>query len=98
MRKITEVEKPEVKALIVTGYPRNLKDIVEYTSSSRKPNVAGVILLDWVQQKINQQMERAVEIGHINAELAQVESRSKDLLDMIHFLRDKGKLSVVSLC
>lgn len=87
----------ETEVLIVTGYPRNLDDINEYTSNASNKNIAGVILLDWIGENANEQVERAVEIGYVKADSANVESRSKDLLDMTQFFRDQGNLYVVSI-
>ena len=100
MLKINETEKRQVETevLLITGFPRNIDDITEYKSSSVTGSVAGVILLDFVEQNISRQVKRAMEIGHVNANLATVESRDKDLLEMAHFFRNKGKLHTVSLC
>ena len=100
MLKINETEKRQVvtEVLLITGFPRNIDDITEYKSSTVTGSVAGVILLDFVEQNISRQVKRAMEIGHVNANLATVESRDKDLLEVAHFFRNKGKLHTVSLC
>ena len=99
LANIAEADKSgmETEVLIVTGYPRNLDDINEYTSNASNKNIAGVILLDWIGENANEQVERAVEIGYVKADSANVESRNKDLLDMTQFFRDQGNLYVVSL-
>ncbi|KAG8325278.1 hypothetical protein J6590_071936 [Homalodisca vitripennis] len=54
---------PAAKAYLVSGYPRNMRDVVEY--SNKIQIVSGVILVAWREKVLERQIFCGAKLGHV---------------------------------
>ncbi|KAK7604835.1 hypothetical protein V9T40_006021 [Parthenolecanium corni] len=62
---------PAAKTFLVSGYPRNMRDVVEY--SEKIKTVSGVLLLSWKKSSLERQIEYGAKLGHVVLGLARME-------------------------
>ncbi|KAJ8978768.1 hypothetical protein NQ317_017492 [Molorchus minor] len=62
---------PNAKTFLVSGYPRNMRDVVEY--SEKIQMVQGVILISWRQKVLERQIDYGAKLGQVVLSLARME-------------------------
>ncbi|XP_059613710.1 adenylate kinase isoenzyme 5 [Phlebotomus argentipes] len=62
---------PAAKAYLVSGFPRSMRDVVEYTEKIQVVN--GVILISWRQAVLQKQIDYGAKLGHVVLSLAKME-------------------------
>ncbi|VVC25870.1 Hypothetical protein CINCED_3A019684 [Cinara cedri] len=62
---------PAAKTFLISGYPRNMRDVVEYTTKIKVVN--GVILISWNQNVLERQIDYGAKLGHVVLSLARME-------------------------
>ncbi|KAG5882983.1 hypothetical protein JTB14_004323 [Gonioctena quinquepunctata] len=62
---------PSAKTYLVSGYPRNMRDVVEY--SEKIQMVQGVILIQWRQKVLERQIDYGAKLGQVVLSLARME-------------------------
>ncbi|XP_017881074.1 adenylate kinase isoenzyme 5 [Ceratina calcarata] len=62
---------PGSKVFLVSGYPRNMRDVVEYAEKIKIVN--GVILVSWRQDILERQIDFGAQLGQVVIELARME-------------------------
>ncbi|XP_055545854.1 adenylate kinase isoenzyme 5 isoform X2 [Wyeomyia smithii] len=76
-RTVTEVlmlemkMSPAAKTYLVSGYPRSMRDVVEYSEKIQVIN--GVILISWRQTILQRQIDYGAKLGHVVLSLAKME-------------------------
>ncbi|KAL1491092.1 hypothetical protein ABEB36_011742 [Hypothenemus hampei] len=76
-RTVTEVlmvemkMAPNAKTYLVSGYPRNMRDVVEYAEKIRVIN--GVMLISWRQKVLERQIDYGAKLGQVVLSLAKME-------------------------
>lgn len=65
---------PEAKTFLVSGYPRNMRDVVEYSEKIQIVN--GVILISWRREILERQIDFGAKLGHIVLALARMELKN----------------------
>nr|CAH0102549.1 unnamed protein product [Daphnia galeata] len=86
----------EIGVMIVTGYPRNMRDVVEYMA--RVQRVDGVILLDWSDRSLERQIQLGAKTGDIDINLARFEMSNyrSNIIPVAQFFDQQGYLHVVA--
>ncbi|XP_056643842.1 adenylate kinase isoenzyme 5 [Diorhabda sublineata] len=62
---------PKAKTYLISGYPRNMRDVVEY--SEKIQTVQGVILISWRQKILERQIDYGAKLGQVVLSLARME-------------------------
>ncbi|XP_072388705.1 uncharacterized protein [Diabrotica undecimpunctata] len=62
---------PNAKTYLISGYPRNMRDVVEY--SEKIQTVQGVILISWRQKVLERQIDYGAKLGQVVLSLARME-------------------------
>ncbi|XP_030377755.1 adenylate kinase isoenzyme 5 isoform X1 [Scaptodrosophila lebanonensis] len=62
---------PAAKAYLISGYPRSMRDVVEYSEKIQVVN--GVILISWRQSVLQKQIDYGAKLGHVVLSLAKME-------------------------
>ncbi|XP_058824401.1 adenylate kinase isoenzyme 5 isoform X2 [Topomyia yanbarensis] len=62
---------PAAKTYLVSGYPRSMRDVVEYSEKIQVIN--GVILISWRQTILQRQIDYGAKLGHVVLSLAKME-------------------------
>ncbi|CAG9860804.1 unnamed protein product [Phyllotreta striolata] len=62
---------PNAKTYLVSGYPRNMRDVVEY--SEKIQTVQGVIMISWRQKVLERQIDYGAKLGQVVLSLARME-------------------------
>ncbi|XP_022903561.1 adenylate kinase isoenzyme 5 [Onthophagus taurus] len=62
---------PTAKTYLVSGYPRNMRDVVEYSEKIQIIN--GVILISWRQKVLERQIDYGAKLGQVVLSLARME-------------------------
>ncbi|XP_012548466.2 adenylate kinase isoenzyme 5 isoform X1 [Bombyx mori] len=62
---------PTAKTYLVSGYPRSMRDVAEY--SDKIQTINGVILVSWRQRVLERQIEYGARLGHVVLSLARME-------------------------
>ncbi|XP_011305325.1 adenylate kinase isoenzyme 5 isoform X2 [Fopius arisanus] len=65
---------PGATTFLVSGYPRNMRDVVEYSEKIQIIN--GVILVSWRQEVLERQIDYGAQLGHVILSLARMELRN----------------------
>ncbi|XP_015114816.1 adenylate kinase isoenzyme 5 [Diachasma alloeum] len=65
---------PGARTFLVSGYPRNMRDVVEYSEKIQIIN--GVILVSWRQEVLERQIDYGAQLGHVILSLARMELRN----------------------
>ncbi|KAK9879399.1 hypothetical protein WA026_006466 [Henosepilachna vigintioctopunctata] len=76
-RTVTEVlmlemkMAPKAKTYLISGYPRNMRDVVEY--SEKIQTTSGAILISWRQKVLERQIDYGAKLGQVVLSLARME-------------------------
>ncbi|KAF5294183.1 hypothetical protein FQR65_LT10894 [Abscondita terminalis] len=62
---------PSAKTYLVSGYPRNMRDVVEYTEKIQVIN--GAVLISWRQKVLERQIDYGAKLGQVVLSLARME-------------------------
>ncbi|KAF5303184.1 hypothetical protein FQA39_LY10097 [Lamprigera yunnana] len=62
---------PSAKTYLVSGYPRSMRDVVEYTEKIKIIN--GAILISWRQKILERQIDYGAKLGQVVLTLARME-------------------------
>ncbi|GAB0098163.1 adenylate kinase isoenzyme 5 [Sergentomyia squamirostris] len=62
---------PAAKAYLVSGFPRSMRDVVEYIEKIQVVN--GVVLISWRQAVLQKQIDYGAKLGHVVLSLAKME-------------------------
>ncbi|XP_026738089.1 adenylate kinase isoenzyme 5 [Trichoplusia ni] len=62
---------PTAKTYLVSGYPRSMRDVAEY--SDKIQTINGVVLVSWRQRVLERQIEYGARLGHVVLSLARME-------------------------
>ncbi|KAJ8920692.1 hypothetical protein NQ315_004831, partial [Exocentrus adspersus] len=62
---------PNAKTFLVSGYPRNMRDVVEY--SEKIQMVQGVVLISWRKKVLERQIDYGAKLGQVVLSLARME-------------------------
>ncbi|XP_055387273.1 adenylate kinase isoenzyme 5 [Condylostylus longicornis] len=62
---------PAAKAYLISGYPRSMRDVVEYSEKIQVIN--GAILISWRQSVLQKQIDYGAKLGHVVLSLAKME-------------------------
>ncbi|XP_055678396.1 adenylate kinase isoenzyme 5 isoform X2 [Lutzomyia longipalpis] len=62
---------PAAKAYLVSGFPRSMRDVVEYSEKIQVVN--GVVLISWRQAVLQKQIDYGAKLGHVVLSLAKME-------------------------
>ncbi|XP_067621768.1 uncharacterized protein [Eurosta solidaginis] len=62
---------PAAKAYLISGFPRSMRDVVEYSEKIQVVN--GVILISWRQSILQKQIDYGAKLGHVVLSLAKME-------------------------
>ncbi|XP_051173250.1 adenylate kinase isoenzyme 5 [Leptopilina boulardi] len=83
---------PEAKTFLVSGYPRNMRDIVEYSEKIQIVN--GVILISWKQEVLERQIDFGAKLGHIVLGLARMELKNfyRSVMPVAEYFDQNGML------
>ncbi|XP_018895600.2 adenylate kinase isoenzyme 5 [Bemisia tabaci] len=101
-RTVTEVlmlemkMAPAAKTYLVSGYPRNMRDLVEY--SNKIQTISGVILVSWRQRVLERQIEYGAKLGHVVLGLARMELANfyKNVIPVIDYFDQKKMLTMIN--
>ncbi|KAL5284920.1 hypothetical protein ACFFRR_006936 [Megaselia abdita] len=62
---------PAAKAYLISGYPRSMRDVVEYSEKIQVIN--GIILISWRKSVLQKQIDYGAKLGHVVLSLAKME-------------------------
>lgn len=87
---------PEAKVFLVSGYPRNMRDVVEYAEKIKIVN--GVILVSWRQEVLERQIDFGAQLGHVIIGLARMELHNfyKNVMPVVEYFDQSGMLYEVN--
>ncbi|CAB3371923.1 Hypothetical predicted protein [Cloeon dipterum] len=83
------------KVYLVSGFPRSMRDMAEYTDKIQVLN--GAVLLSWRQKVLARQVEYGAKLGHVVLSLATMELRNfyRSVMPVADYLDQRGHLLVV---
>nr|CAI5852537.1 unnamed protein product [Callosobruchus analis] len=87
---------PNAKTYLVSGYPRNMRDVVEY--SEKIQIVQGVILISWRQKVLERQIDYGAKLGQVVLSLARMELNNfyKNVIPVAEYFDQSNMLISVS--
>ncbi|KAK6616896.1 hypothetical protein RUM43_014866 [Polyplax serrata] len=87
---------PAAKTYLVSGYPRSMRDVVEYAEKIQMVN--GVILVAWQQKVLERQIDYGAKIGHVVLGLAKMELNNfyKNVMPVADYFDERGMLIVIN--
>ncbi|XP_023708502.1 uncharacterized protein LOC111865032, partial [Cryptotermes secundus] len=87
---------PAAKTYLVSGYPRNMRDVVEYSEKIQVVN--GVILVSWRQKVLERQIDYGAKLGHVVLSLARMELNNfyKNVMPVADYFDQRGMLYAVN--
>ncbi|KAG7210684.1 hypothetical protein KM043_012188 [Ampulex compressa] len=87
---------PGAKVFLVSGYPRNMRDVVEYAEKIKIVN--GVILVSWRKEVLERQIDFGAQLGHVIIELARMELHNfyKNVMPVAEYFDQSDMLLVVN--
>ncbi|XP_063233560.1 adenylate kinase isoenzyme 5 [Bacillus rossius redtenbacheri] len=87
---------PAAKTYLVSGYPRSMRDVVEY--SEKIQVVSGVVLVSWRQKVLERQIEFGAKLGHVVLSLARMELGNfyKNVMPVADYFDQRGMLYAVN--
>ncbi|XP_055295783.1 adenylate kinase isoenzyme 5 [Sitodiplosis mosellana] len=87
---------PAAKAYLISGFPRSMRDVVEY--SDKIQVVSGVVMISWRQQILQKQIDYGVKLGQVVLSLAKMELENfyKNVIPVSEYFDQSGLLSVVN--
>lgn len=83
---------PGAKVFLVSGYPRNMRDVVEYAEKIKIVN--GVILVSWRQEVLERQIDFGAQLGHVVIGLARMELHNfyRNVMPVAEYFDQSGML------
>ncbi|KAL0274363.1 UNVERIFIED_CONTAM: hypothetical protein PYX00_006810 [Menopon gallinae] len=83
---------PAAKTYLVSGYPRSMRDVVEYAEKIQVVN--GVILVAWSQKVLERQIDYGAKLGHVVLSLAKMELSNfyKNVMPVADYFDQRGML------
>nr|XP_012153720.1 PREDICTED: adenylate kinase isoenzyme 5 isoform X2 [Megachile rotundata] len=87
---------PTSKVFLVSGYPRNMRDVVEYAEKIKIVN--GVVLISWRQEVLERQIDFGAQLGQVVIELARMELHNfyRNVMPVIEYFDQSGMLLEVN--
>ncbi|XP_077290293.1 adenylate kinase isoenzyme 5 [Arctopsyche grandis] len=87
---------PAAKTYLVSGYPRSMRDVAEYSDKIQVVN--GVILVNWRQKVLERQIEYGARLGHVVLSLAKMELNNfyKNVMPVADYFDQTNMLMVVN--
>ncbi|KDR22222.1 hypothetical protein L798_01828, partial [Zootermopsis nevadensis] len=87
---------PAAKTYLVSGYPRNMRDVVEYSEKIQVVN--GVILVSWRQKVLERQIDYGAKLGHVVLSLAKMELNNfyKNVMPVADYFDQREMLHAVN--
>ncbi|XP_017759986.1 PREDICTED: adenylate kinase isoenzyme 5 [Eufriesea mexicana] len=87
---------PGSKVFLVSGYPRNMRDVVEYAEKIKIVN--GVILVSWRQEILERQIDFGAQLGQVVIELARMELYNfyRNVMPVAEYFDQSGMLIEVN--
>ncbi|XP_076670567.1 adenylate kinase isoenzyme 5 [Andrena cerasifolii] len=87
---------PGSKVFLVSGYPRNMRDVVEYAEKIKIVN--GVILVSWRQEILERQIDFGAQLGQVVIELARMELYNfyRNVMPVAEYFDQNGMLLEVN--
>ncbi|XP_031846422.1 adenylate kinase isoenzyme 5 isoform X2 [Nomia melanderi] len=87
---------PGAKVFLVSGYPRNMRDVVEYAEKIKIVN--GVILVSWRQEILERQIDFGAQLGQVVIELARMELYNfyRNVMPVAEYFDQSGMLLEVN--
>ncbi|XP_054006157.1 adenylate kinase isoenzyme 5 isoform X1 [Hylaeus anthracinus] len=87
---------PGSKVFLVSGYPRNMRDVVEYADKIKIVN--GVILVSWRQEILERQIDFGAQLGQVVIELARMELYNfyRNVMPVAEYFDQSGMLLEVN--
>ncbi|RLU23097.1 hypothetical protein DMN91_005375 [Ooceraea biroi] len=87
---------PGAKVFLVSGYPRNMRDVVEYAEKIKIVN--GVILVSWRQEVLERQIDFGAQLGHVIIGLARMELHNfyRNVMPVAEYFDQSGMLLEVN--
>ncbi|XP_076625518.1 adenylate kinase isoenzyme 5 [Colletes latitarsis] len=87
---------PGSKVFLVSGYPRNMRDVVEYAEKIKIVN--GVILVSWRQEILERQIDFGAQLGQVVIELARMELHNfyRNVMPVAEYFDQSGMLLEVN--
>ncbi|XP_024884499.1 adenylate kinase isoenzyme 5 [Temnothorax curvispinosus] len=83
---------PGSKVFLVSGYPRNMRDVVEYAEKIKIVN--GVVLVSWRQEVLERQIDFGAQLGHVIIGLARMELHNfyRNVMPVAEYFDQSGML------
>ncbi|XP_068621520.1 adenylate kinase isoenzyme 5 [Battus philenor] len=87
---------PAAKTYLVSGYPRSMRDVAEYTEKIQ--TVSGAVVVSWRQRVLERQIEYGARLGHVVLSLARMELANfyRHVLPVADYFDHSGMLVVVN--
>ncbi|XP_020710216.2 adenylate kinase isoenzyme 5 [Athalia rosae] len=87
---------PTAKTYLVSGYPRNMRDVVEYSEKIQIVN--GVVLVSWRQEILERQIDYGAQLGHVILGLARMELNNfyRNVMPVAEYFDQSGMLVAVN--
>ncbi|XP_065199717.1 adenylate kinase isoenzyme 5 isoform X2 [Planococcus citri] len=87
---------PAAKTFLISGYPRNMRDVVEYTDKIKA--VSGIIVLSWTRSSLEKQIEYGAKLGHVVLSLARMELNNfyKNVIPVADFYDQRKMLTSIN--
>lgn len=87
---------PTAKSYLVSGYPRSMRDVAEY--SDKIQTINGVVLVSWRQRVLERQIEYGARLGHVVLSLARMELKNfyKNVMPVADYFDQSNMLIAVN--
>nr|XP_036232424.1 adenylate kinase isoenzyme 5 isoform X2 [Bactrocera oleae] len=87
---------PAAKAYLISGFPRSMRDVVEYSEKIQVVN--GVILISWRQSVLQKQIDYGAKLGHVVLSLAKMELENffKNVMPVADYFDQSDMLTAVN--
>ncbi|CAH1396663.1 unnamed protein product [Nezara viridula] len=87
---------PAAKAFLISGYPRNMRDVVEYSNKIQIVN--GVVLIAWRQRVLERQIDYGAKLGQVVLSLARMELNNffKNVTPVADYFDQRGMVIAVN--
>ncbi|CAG0882831.1 unnamed protein product [Cyprideis torosa] len=86
------VMSPEAEVFVITGFPRNMDDLMDY--AQKIVRVDGAVLIDWEEESLKRQVEYGAKLGEVDFKVAMRELQQffENVIPVTHFLKNKKLL------
>ncbi|XP_045471426.1 adenylate kinase isoenzyme 5 [Harmonia axyridis] len=86
----------KAKTYIISGYPRNMRDVVEY--SEKIQTVSGAVLISWRQKILERQIDYGAKLGQVVLSLARMELNNfyKNVIPVAEYFDQNGLLLTIN--